>query len=143
MFFGLGLLPKIPIGRKQAQAHRCNMLFEFKPSDSPKVAEFLHRYSDVGAVLDVNPRAHEHLENVEDHDQRGVGCRWHGTAINELARYLPRWHQSGRSLERDACKQTDRDQKVNEEQDLPEGVLSYDAEYYVGVASSLPALAAR
>src|SRR5260370_5787848 len=142
MLRGQGLPPEIPIGRKEAQAHRDDMLFEFEGADSPKVAEFLHRNSDVGAVLDVNPRAHERLEYVDDGDQGGVGRCRHRAAIDEITRRLSRRHQDGHRLKRNCGEQRDREQEMSEEQDFPERVFSYYAEYYVhGVSPLLVALA--
>src|SRR3984893_13986776 len=137
MFRGLRLPPKIPIGRKETQAHRYDVLFEFEGSDGPKVAEFLHRNSDVSAVLDINPRAHERLEHVEDHDQGRVGRCRHRTSVDEIACHLSSRHQNGYRLKRDCCKQADREQEVNEEQDPPERIFSHYAEYYAhGVSSA-------
>src|SRR6266481_8088187 len=113
------------------------MLFDFEGSDSPKVAKFLHGNSDVSAVLDVNPRAHERLEHIEDDDHGGVGRCRHRTAIDEIARHLSHRHQNGRRLKRDRRQQGDRHQEVTEEQDLPERVLAYYAEYYVHGISSI------
>jgi hypothetical protein len=51
--------------------------------------------------------------------------------------HLSRRHQNGHCLKRDSGEQRDRQQEVNEEQDFPERILSYYAEYYVhGVSSA-------
>src|SRR5258705_8257592 len=137
MLCGQRLAPKIPIGRKETHAHRYDMLFELKGADRPKVPELLHRNSDVSAVLDVNPRANQRLEHIDDGDQGGVARCRHRTAINEMAGHLSRRHQNGHRLKRDRGKQADREQKVNEEQDFPERIFSDYAEYYVhGVSSA-------
>jgi hypothetical protein len=107
------------------------MLFELEGADSPKMTELLHGNSDVSAILDINPRAHQRLEHVDDGNQDGVRRCWHRTAINEAAGYLPRRHQNGYRLKRDGGKQADREQEVNEKQDFPERIFSYYAEYYV------------
>src|SRR5215467_7681744 len=131
MFCRQRLAPKIPIGRKEAHAHRYDVLFEFEGADSPKVTELLHGNSDVSAVLDVNPRAHERLQHIDDGDQGRIGCCRHRTTLAETARHLPRRHQNGHRLKCDRCQETNRQEEVNEQQDAPECVFSHYAGYEV------------
>src|SRR5215470_14486507 len=114
------------------------MLFEFEGSEGPPVAELLHRNSDVKAVLEIHPRAQERLGHIEDENHGSVGRGRHRTeAIDEIARRLSRRRQNRCRLKRDRRQQGDRHQEVNEEQDLPERIFSYYAEYYVhGISST-------
>src|SRR5262245_41051892 len=118
------------------------MLFEFEGADCPPVAVLLHRNSDVGAVLDINPRAQEEGGHIEDDDRGGVGRRRPWTkALDECARRLSRRYHDGRRLKRNSRQQGDRQQEVNEEQEPPERSDRYDVEYDVhGVASATPTL---
>src|SRR5262249_7133002 len=142
MLLGQRLPPEIPIGRKKGQAHGHDMLFEFEGADCPPVAVLLHRNSDVGAVLDINPRAQEEGGHIEDNDRGGVGRRRPWTkALDECARRLSRRYHDGRRLKRNSRQQGDRQQEVNEEQEPPERSDRYDVEYDVhGVASATPTL---
>src|SRR5258705_11643993 len=100
MLCGQRLAPKIPIGRKETHAHRYDMLFELKGADSPKLPELLHRNSDVSALLDVNPRALEGLDYVDDGDQGGAGrCRYRAAFV-ESAVHLSRRLITGHRLNR-------------------------------------------
>src|SRR5215468_5241305 len=131
MFRGRGLLPKIPIRWKKANAQRDRVLFEIEGSDGPPVAEFLHWNSNIGTVFDVNPGAKECLDQVDDGDQRGIGSCRNRTAVDETARHLSRRHQNGRHLKRERCQQGEGQHEVDEEQDFPERIFPYYAEYYV------------
>src|SRR5260370_3611355 len=135
MLRGHGLLPKIPICWKEANAHCDDVLFEIEASDGPPVAEFLHRNSDISAVFDVNPRAHKRLQQVDDDDQRGVRSCRDRTAINPTARHLSRRHKNGHCLKRKRRQHGEGQEEVNEEQYLPERIFPYYAEYYVHVVS--------
>ncbi len=101
-----------------------------------------HRNSDVGAVLDINPRAQEEGGHIEDDDRGGVGRRRPRTkALDECARRLSHRYHDCRRLKRNSRQQGDRQQEVNEEQDPPERSDRYDVEYDVhGVASTSPTL---
>src|SRR5262249_13789642 len=142
MLLGQRLPPEIPIGRKKGQAHGHDMLLEFEGADRPPVAVLLHRNPDVGAVLDINPRAQEEGGHIEHDDRGGVGRRRPRTkALDECARRLSRRYHDGRRLKRDSRQQGDRQQEVNEEQDSPERSDRYDLEDDVhGVAPRLPIL---
>src|SRR5262245_58767098 len=59
----LGVLPEEPIGRKEHQADRRDMLLEIEEALRLPISSLLNGDADVGAILDVDVRAHDEGED--------------------------------------------------------------------------------
>jgi hypothetical protein len=114
------------------------MLLDFKGANGPPVAQLLHRDSDVGAVLDVDPHAQEEGRHIEDDDHHGDGrCRQRPNTLDEIThRGLSRRHQNSHRLQRDSRQQGDRHCEVKEEQRPPERSALHKVDYGVHRISS-------
>src|SRR5262245_29912648 len=86
VFGVLGVLPEEPIGRKQHQPDRGDMLLEIEKALRLPIAHLLDRYPDIDAILGVDPRAHDERQDPQDAHRRGIGRSGHGAEARDEAR---------------------------------------------------------